>query len=225
LVPPHHALQHLKQVAGGQSVDDPTLLAAKAVIVEEVERLHWRLWNGKTNDAQISIDRIRAVTHHFRGEHGHWKSIASSQKLCTALHAFDGYLTSQCDRSVHYQAAPCRIARWYRDHQETANFLMNRRMNKSQQMRRSRRGADLLRQVRCAVYNRSPISDSDRNSTQSMIDTRKRRSLPDPKTCDGPPSVQGPSRALRKQPSDPTCKANRGVDPLVDKEAEIMCLN
>ena len=35
----------------------------------------------------------------------------------------------------------------------TANFLVNRRMNKSQQMRRSRRGADRLLQVRCAVYN------------------------------------------------------------------------
>jgi hypothetical protein len=35
----------------------------------------------------------------------------------------------------------------------TANFLVNRRMNKSRQMRWSRRGADLLFQVRCAVYN------------------------------------------------------------------------
>jgi hypothetical protein len=35
----------------------------------------------------------------------------------------------------------------------TANFLVNRRMNKSQQMRWSRRGADLLLQVRCAVYD------------------------------------------------------------------------
>jgi hypothetical protein len=35
----------------------------------------------------------------------------------------------------------------------TANFLVNRRMNKSQQMRWSRRGADQLLQVRCAVYN------------------------------------------------------------------------
>jgi hypothetical protein len=37
----------------------------------------------------------------------------------------------------------------------TANFLVNRRMNKSQQMRWSRSGADLLLQVRCAVYNGS----------------------------------------------------------------------
>jgi hypothetical protein len=35
----------------------------------------------------------------------------------------------------------------------TANFLVNRRMNNAQQMRWSRRGADLLLQVRCAVYN------------------------------------------------------------------------
>ena len=35
----------------------------------------------------------------------------------------------------------------------TANFLVNRRMNKQQQMRWSRRGADLLLQLRCAVYN------------------------------------------------------------------------
>ncbi len=35
----------------------------------------------------------------------------------------------------------------------TANFLVNRRMAKSQQRRWSRRGADLLLQVRCAVHN------------------------------------------------------------------------
>jgi hypothetical protein len=35
-----------------------------------VERLHWRLWNGKAKDAQISFDRIRAVMHHFQGEKG-----------------------------------------------------------------------------------------------------------------------------------------------------------
>jgi hypothetical protein len=61
-------LQHLKQTAGGLATDDPARVAAKAVIVEEVERLHWRLWNGKAKDAQISIDRIRAVMHHFQGE-------------------------------------------------------------------------------------------------------------------------------------------------------------
>jgi hypothetical protein len=61
-------LQHLAQIAGGLSADGPERGAAKAVIVEEVDRLHWRLWNGKAKDAHISIDRIRAVMHHFQGE-------------------------------------------------------------------------------------------------------------------------------------------------------------
>jgi hypothetical protein len=38
---------------------------------------------------------------------------------------------------------------------QRANFLVNRQMNISQQMRWSRRGADLLLQVRSALYNRT----------------------------------------------------------------------
>jgi hypothetical protein len=147
-------LQHLKQVASGLSAEDSARAAAKAVIVEEVERLHWRLWNGKATDAQISIDRIRAVVHHFQGEQGQRKSIAPSRKLWTALHALDGYLTGQSDWMVNYaerHRAGLRVGTAITE--GTANFLVNRRMNKSQQMRWSRRGSDLLLQVRCAVYN------------------------------------------------------------------------
>jgi hypothetical protein len=95
-------LQHLEQIAGGLSADDPGRAAAKAMIVEEVDRLHWRLWNGKAKDARISIDRIRTVMHHFRGEQGQRKSIAPARKLWTALHALDGYLTGQSDWLVNY---------------------------------------------------------------------------------------------------------------------------
>jgi hypothetical protein len=129
-------------------------MAAKAVIVDEVERLHWRLWNGKAKDAQISIDRIRAVRHHFQDEQGQRKSIAPSRKLWTALHALDGYLTGQSDWLVNYaerHRAGLRVGTAITE--GTANFLVNRRMNKHQQMRWSQHGADLLLQVRCAVYN------------------------------------------------------------------------
>src|SRR3954451_16927113 len=63
-------LQHLTQVAGSLSSDNPERAAAKAVIVEEAEHLRWRLWNGKAKNAGISIDRICAVMHHFRDEPG-----------------------------------------------------------------------------------------------------------------------------------------------------------
>jgi hypothetical protein len=147
-------LQHLKQIANALATDDPSRVAAKAVIVTEVERLHWRIWNGKATNAGKSIDRIRAVMHHFQGEPSSRKSIAPSRKLWTALQALDGYLTGQSDWLVNYAErhhAGLRVGTAITE--GTANFLVNRRMNKSQQMRWSRRGADLLLQVRCAVYN------------------------------------------------------------------------
>ena len=147
-------LQHLKQIASALPTDGPARIAAKAVIVEEVERLHWRIWNGKARNAQRSIDRIRKVMRVFKGERGHRTTGVPSRKLWHALHEVDNYLSSQSSWLVNY-------AKRYRGGlrvgtsvtEGTANFLVNRRMNKSQQMRWSRRGADLLLQVRCAVYN------------------------------------------------------------------------
>jgi hypothetical protein len=166
-------LQHLEQIAGGLSADDPARMAAKAEILEEV----WRLWNGKAKDAQISIDRIRAVMHHFQGEQGQRRSIAPSRKLWTALHALDGYLTGQSDWLVNYaerHRAGLRVGTAITE--GTANFLVNRRMNKSQQMRWSRRGADLLLQVRCAVYNGTLGSGSGQRF-QSANDTRPQAAM------------------------------------------------
>jgi hypothetical protein len=54
----------------------------------------------------------------------------------------------------------------------TADFLVNRRMNKAQQMRWSRRGADLLLQVRCAVY------DSSLGTGCSLSETASTRAAP-----------------------------------------------
>jgi hypothetical protein len=71
-------LEHLKQIAGALTAGNPARVAAKAVIVTEVERLHWRIWNGKAKNARKSIIRIRAVMHHFRGEPGSRKSVAPS---------------------------------------------------------------------------------------------------------------------------------------------------
>ena len=147
-------LQHLKQIATALQVDAPARVEAKAVIVAEVERLHWRIWNGKAQDAQVSIDRIRAVMQHFKGEPDQRRPTAPSRTLWTALHALNGYLTGQSAWLVNYAGrhrAGLRVGTAVTE--GTANFLVNRRMNKSQQMRWSRRGADLLLQGRCAVYN------------------------------------------------------------------------
>ena len=153
-------LQHLKQIASALATGNPAQVTAKAVIVAEVGRLHWPICNGKAKNARKSIVRIRAVMHHFRGEPGSRKSVAPSRKLWTALHALDGYLTGQSAWLVNYAERHREGLRVGTAITEgTANFLVNRRMNKSQQMRWSRRGADLLLQVRCAVYNGTLGSD------------------------------------------------------------------
>jgi hypothetical protein len=90
----------------------------------------------------------------FQGETAERKSVAPSRKLWTALHALDDYLSGQSAWLVNYaerHRAGLRVGTALTE--GTANFLVNRRMNKSQQMRWSRRGADLLLRVRCAVYN------------------------------------------------------------------------
>jgi hypothetical protein len=51
------------------------------------------------------------------------------------------------------QMLPRASEGWTSITEGTANFLANRRMNKRQQMRWSRRGADAVLQVRCAIYN------------------------------------------------------------------------
>ena len=56
-------MQHAAQAASGLSTDGPDRVKAKAVIVAEVERLRWRIWNGKAKNAQRSIpDSWRGIT-------------------------------------------------------------------------------------------------------------------------------------------------------------------
>ena len=95
-------LQHPKQTASVLSTYSAERMAAKALIVAETKRLHWRIWNGKAQNAQKSIDRIRTVMQPFWGEPGGKKSVAPSRKLWTALQALDGYLRGQSHWLVNY---------------------------------------------------------------------------------------------------------------------------
>ncbi len=147
-------LQHAKQAASGLPTDEPGRRQAKTVITAEVERLHWRIWNGKAQNARLTIERIRTVMPVFKGECGHRTTGVPSHKLWRALHEVDAYLSSQSTWLVNYaerHRAGLRVGTSVTE--GTANFLVNRRMAKSQQMRWSRRGADLLLQVRVAVCN------------------------------------------------------------------------
>src|ERR1700721_2134384 len=147
-------LQHTKLAAANLSTDSPDQVTARVTIVAEAERLHRRIWSGRAKNAQRSINRIRKVMHVFKGESSQRAKGVASRRLWHALHAVDKYLRGQAAWLVNYAKryrAGLRVGTSITEGK--ANFLVNRRMNKSQQMRWSQRGADLLLQVRCAVYN------------------------------------------------------------------------
>jgi len=136
--------------------------------------------NGNARDAQISINRIREVMPHFQGGSKGQTSSASSRGLWTALQAPDGYLASQRAWLVDYaerHRAGLRVATAITE--GTANSLVNRRMNKSQHMRWSRRSAHLLLQVCCAVYN-GTLGSGFGQKFQPMTHVRPWRPPPGP---------------------------------------------
>ena len=77
------------------SADDPGGVQAKTVIVEEVERLHWRIWNGKAKNTERSLNRLRKAMHVYKEERGHHMRSASSHRLWHAFLDVDSYLRSQ----------------------------------------------------------------------------------------------------------------------------------
>ena len=96
-------IQHAAQTADGLPTDNPGRMRAKSVIVEEVERLRWRIWNGKAKNARRSIDRVRKVMHVYKEERGHNMRSAPSHRLWHAL--FDATAISEA-RAVGLPITP-----------------------------------------------------------------------------------------------------------------------
>jgi len=108
--------QHATQAASGLLADNARRVQAKAVIVEEVERLRWRIWNGKAKDAKRSIDRIRKVMHVYKRESSPSTNSTPSRRLWHALHNRRLPAGSEQLARQLCQAIPCRSSCWDVDH-------------------------------------------------------------------------------------------------------------
>jgi hypothetical protein len=145
-------LRHAKQAAGGLPTDTPGRTQAKAVMS--------RKSNACTGGSGMARPKRTAYTRSRPQGHaclpgGAW----SPRDGC----AFVPQAVARVARGRHLSPRPKYAARQICQTipagprvgtsmtEGAANFLVNRRMNKAQQMRWSRRGADLLPQVRCAV--------------------------------------------------------------------------
>jgi hypothetical protein len=147
-------LQHAKQAPSGLSTDTTGRMQAKAVIVPEVDACTGG--SGTARPGMLGAHSSASAKSCVSSGRSHRTppAVPSSRKLWRALREVDTYLRGQSKRLVNYAKryrAGLRVGTSVTE--GTANFLVNRRMNKAQQMRWSRRGADLLLQVRCAVYN------------------------------------------------------------------------
>ena len=77
-------LHHAETTANSLPADTPEREHARAAIVAEVDRLHWRIWNGRAKDAKLTLERIRQVMLVSKDE-GDRKRDPSSRRLWTAL--------------------------------------------------------------------------------------------------------------------------------------------
>jgi hypothetical protein len=147
-------LRPVEQIAQGLRTRVPTHVAAKTKISDALEHLHWRLWHGKLDALGECYEQVREAISAFR-RHAKGKPMSTGPRaLMTGLHELKRYIANNAGTLINYhrrQQAGLRVSSCGAE--STANCLINHRMNKSQQMRWSRRGADLLLQVRAAVLN------------------------------------------------------------------------
>jgi hypothetical protein len=144
----------VEQIAQGLRTRVPTHVAAKTKIIDALEHLHWRLWHGKLDALGECYEQVRVAIGAFRRYTKGKQMSAGPRALMTGLHELKQYIANNAGTLIDYhhrQKAGLRVSSCGAE--STVNFLINRRMNKSQQMRWSRRGADLLLQVRAAVLN------------------------------------------------------------------------
>ena len=147
-------VQHIRQLATGLATKLPSHAAATAIVRRELDCMRLRLWHGDADSVDDCIDRLAAPIGAFRRYPPKRRIRETLSGLWTALYDLRRYVCSNAhlliDYASHQQAgetiSTARV-------ESAVNNLVNRRMNKSQQMRWSANGAHHLLQVRAAVIN------------------------------------------------------------------------
>jgi hypothetical protein len=99
-------IQRATQTASGLPADGLDRMQAKSAISNEVERLRWRIWNGKAKNAKRSIGGVRKVMHDYKEERSHNMRSAPSHRPWHALLHVDGYLRGQSSWLTNYPGPP-----------------------------------------------------------------------------------------------------------------------
>ena len=127
---------------------------ARPRIAETLESLHWTLWHGQVSAAKHRMARVEHLLRPFDIDRTRARTAAPARRVRTALGKLRDYVDGQSAHLVNYrlrQRAGLPIGTSTTE--GLANTLVNRRMNKSQQMRWSVRGAHAVLVIRTAIGN------------------------------------------------------------------------
>lgn len=147
-------VKHIEQRALSLSRQYPSHREATSKIQSELERLRWRLWHGRVNAVEITKERLRDSIKVYQQPEAPPKQYRAARDVWSMLGKLSGYVRSSSHvlfnyATRHRAGLPISTA----PTESAVNHVVNRRMNKRQQMRWSAHGAHQLLQVRTAVIN------------------------------------------------------------------------
>jgi hypothetical protein len=132
---------------------------AAPLIAKTLDSLHWRLWHGNVDGAREAVKRIARLLRPFDIGSTRARTAIPAKRLQTAMGKLGDYIEGQSAHLVDYglryrQGKSIGTA----STEGLANTLVNRRMNKLQQMRWSAAGAHAVVVVRAHHINAANFS-------------------------------------------------------------------
>ena len=127
---------------------------ARPRIAETLESLPWSLWNGQVLAVKHRMARVERLLRPFDIDRTRARTAAPARRLHTALVRPRDYVDGQSAHLVNYhQRQRAGLPIGTSTTEGLANTLVNRRMNKFQQMRWSIQGAHAVLAIRIAEVN------------------------------------------------------------------------
>jgi hypothetical protein len=148
-------IRHVAQAAKGWPAGTPGEREEGARLADVVERIRWRLRHGQVRRALDLMEKTLAWLEGMAEA-----APATAEKVTALLRGLETYVAGQADLIIDYATArhgnePISTATT----ESTVQWLLHRRMEASQQMRWSPRGAHRMLKVRTAVASGTLAED------------------------------------------------------------------
>jgi hypothetical protein len=147
-------IQHLRQCCGSLVGANQSGEVEFRFLTEDMNGLRSALWCGRMRLARTYLHSAKRQLSQIAGRERSRAVTRKVQRLTRMVEEFDNYLNINQSAMPNYAERPCAGLPVSSSRAEsTANFLVNRRMNKRRQMRWSPIGAQRVLQARVAVID------------------------------------------------------------------------